>query len=184
MAQGGEGRRHRHEGRSFERSLRELDQALQRGARYRRHPPEGILRRYVQGALPDSDSDPGTGNALPRAIHGEADLLGWLEGRQGWPLTVVSLHVLSCRRCRQRVALLRRLETRRRQLEGLLPKWKGIQRTLTFLLLRPSWLRPSTAVLLVAALAALLFLFLAQPPPSTSPPIHPEKERISGSGLG
>ena len=182
MAQGGEGRRHRREGRSFERSLRELDQALQRGARYRRHPPEGVLRRYVQGGLPDPDSDPG--NALPRAIHGEADLLSWLEGERGWSLTVVSLHVVSCRRCRRRVALLRRLETRRRQLEGLLPKWKGIQRTLTFLLLRPSWLRSSTAVLLVVALAALLFLFLAQPPPSTSPPIHPEKERISGSGLG
>jgi len=177
MAQGGEGRRHR-EGRSFERSLKELDQALQRGARYRRHPPEGVLRRYVQGALPDHpELDPG--HALPRAIRSEADLLGWLEGGQGWPLTVVSLHVISCRRCRRRVALLRRLETRRRQLERFLPKWKGIH-----LLLRPSWLRSSTAVLLVVALATLLFLFLSQPPPSTSPPIHPEKERISGSGLG
>jgi hypothetical protein len=164
--------------RFFEYPFEELNKIINT-SRYHRHPSAEVLRKYVQGLIPDE------GDLWESSQSASAEIpADWLEGNRGWTLSAVSLHVLSCKRCRRRVAAIRSVEDRRLRMEKILPKWRGIQKALVSLWLRPSLLRQSTALLILAVLMAILLVFLSQPPPSTSPPIHFEKGRISGSGLG
>jgi len=65
---------------------------------YENHPDEITLDRYVHGAtLSDSAPQMSTG----------PDVAAWLEGQNGWDASAISLHVLSCANCRDRVASLR-----------------------------------------------------------------------------
>lgn len=61
------------------------------------HPPDQVLRRYLQRRLPDED----------RFSEEITRLLADTRSEEHWTLTAVSLHVATCRECAARVAQIR-----------------------------------------------------------------------------
>lgn len=119
-------------------ALRELFR--ERGPlRYRRHPPLRVLRRYLEGRLPERLRPP------------EEVLEGLLEGRlppEGWGSYEVAAHLRTCPRCQARLRWLRAF----RSLWGLsLPSLA--------LTLQPCWaMAMATAGLIVVGLFLSLYL--------------------------
>lgn len=119
------------------------------------HPPERVLRRYLQRRLPDGDP-----------LSEEVERL-LAEGKGGrWTLTAVSLHVATCGECAARVAGLRAADvdpmvrpSRRVLGLGQRPRGRNWRRRLAYSI-------PVASIILGLI---LLLVFLPHPPPTQNP---------------
>jgi hypothetical protein len=162
------------EDRFFQVPFRGLDQILE-GVKYECHPGDALLYDYIsaQGAI-------GVEEETELQISRADEVASWLEGKRGWSRSALSLHILSCRRCREHVESLRAREKLER---SKVSPWQALVE-LALLIKGSSLLRRSTAVALILLAAAAIIVLLYPSVPPSPTPIYLEDKIGDLKGVG
>lgn len=137
---------------------------------YEVHPPDGLLMSYLEGALEDKGP--------PQRAE---ELDAWLEGRRGWNLPALSLHVLTCGRCGRRMEGLR-ADTARERRGVERPLWQELVDVVSDVIRSRAVKRVAFASMLAALVVTLVMLFDRPEPPTQE--IFFEPHEIHRAGVG
>jgi len=156
------------EDRFFQIPFRGLDQIL-KGVKYDSHPADAILYDYISGAVGVE--------GVELHISQPDEISWWLEGKRRWTRSALSLHILSCERCRERVESIR--AKGRPKVAKRVPPWEAFIESIPVILLRRS-----TAIALILLLLAAIIILLYPSKPPVPIPIYFEDKIGQLKGVG
>ena len=140
---------------------------------YENHPDEISLDRYVHGALLSTSSP---------TMSEVQDVAAWLDGHHGWSVSAISLHALSCAKCRESILDLREAYERNHSHQGV-SLWQLLQeipqRIWDLGALKRSAVAVGIAVLLMGG---VLVGDLMINPPGAGPPCPAECQETHAKG--